>query len=89
MMKLLRTVGALLVAGLAATGCTSGGEAAADPVPEPSTNASTEASPAASPSAKPDQRPVVVGGLGSDGLTVRYQDRDGSVKTLRVEDFRR
>jgi hypothetical protein len=26
---------------------------------------------------------------GSDGLTVRYQDRDGSVKTLRVEDFRR
>ena len=26
---------------------------------------------------------------GSDGLTVRYADRDGSLKTLRVEDFPR
>jgi hypothetical protein len=90
-MKLFRTAGALLLAGLAATGCTSGGEPAAAPVPtpEPSVSTSPEASPAASPTAKPDQRPVVVGRLGSDGLTVRYQDRDGSVKTLRVEDFRR
>ena len=88
-MKLLRTAGALLLAALAATACTAGGEPAADPVatPTPSTSASPEASPAPAPA--PDERPVVTGGLGSDGLTVRYQDRDGSVKTLRVEDFRR
>jgi ABC-type glycerol-3-phosphate transport system substrate-binding protein len=86
-MKLLRTAGALLLAGLAATACTAGGEPAADPVPTPEPTASTSTQ--ASPSATPDERPVVVGGIGSNGLTVRYQDRDGSVKTLHVEDFRR
>jgi len=69
-MKLLRTAGALLLAGLAAA-CTASPEPTATPTPAP------------------DPRPVVTGGLGSDGLTVRYQDRDGSIKTLRVEDFRR
>jgi hypothetical protein len=29
------------------------------------------------------------GSTGSDGLTVRYLDHDGTVKTVRVEDFPR
>jgi hypothetical protein len=85
-MKLLRTAGALLLAGVAATACPAGDERA--PVPEPTPDASTSPeAPSATPPA--DRRPVVTGGLGTDGLTVRYQDRDGSTKTLRVEDFRR
>ena len=89
-MKLLRTAGALVLAGLAAA-CTAGGEPAAGPAPTPapSTSSSIEPSTAPIPTPAPDGRPVVTGGLGSDGLTVRYQDRDGSTKTLRVEDFRR
>ena len=87
-MKLLRTAGALLLAGLAAA-CTTGGEPAASPVPTPEPSASTEASPTPTSEPTPGERPVVVGEIGSNGLTVRYQDRDGSVKTLRVEDFRR
>ena len=33
--------------------------------------------------------PTVAGSTGSDGLTVRYLGDDGSVKTVRVEDFPR
>ena len=84
-MELLRTAGALLLVGLAATACTAGGEPAAAPTPAPSASASPE--PSTTPS--PQGRPVVTGSAGSDGLTVRYQDRDGTTKTLRVEDFRR
>ena len=84
-MKLLRTAGAVLLAGLAATACSAGGEPADAPVPAPTP--STSATP--TPTAAPGGRIVVTGSAGSDGLTVRYQDRDGSVKTLRVEDFRR
>lgn len=29
------------------------------------------------------------GGAGSDGLTLRYQAADGSIKIIHVEDFRR
>jgi hypothetical protein len=32
---------------------------------------------------------VVAGSTGSDGLTVRYLGDDGSVETVRVEDFPR
>lgn len=83
-MKLLRTAGALLLAGLAAAACTAGGEQAAGPTPVPRVSPEPTATPTPA-----EGRPVVTGGLGSDGLTVRYQDRDGSLKTLRVEDFRR
>ena len=87
-MELPRAAGALLLAGLvglAVTACTAVGEQATAPTPAPSS--APTATPTAAPA--PDGRPVVTGGLGSDGLTVRYQDRDGSTKTLRVEDFRR
>jgi ABC-type glycerol-3-phosphate transport system substrate-binding protein len=86
-MKLLRTAGVLLLAGLAATACSAGGEQADAPVPAPTPSASTSATPTPTPTS--GGRVVVTGSAGSDGLTVRYQDRDGSVKTLRVEDFRR
>jgi hypothetical protein len=78
-MKLLPTAGVLLLAGLTVTACTAGGGSGTAPVPTPS--------PTATPSRS--LRPVAAGDLGSDGLTVRYQDRDGSIKTLRVEDFPR
>jgi hypothetical protein len=86
--ELLRTAGALLLAGLAATACTAGDEPSADPTPAPGPSTSASPAPMATPSPV-DGRPVVTGGAGPDGLTVRYQDRDGSTKTLRVEDFRR
>ncbi|GAA1834650.1 hypothetical protein ACFFOM_09950 [Microlunatus capsulatus] len=91
-MTLLRTAGALLLAGLAATACTAGGEPVSAPTPAPASSTpaadpSAPAGPSASP--VPEARPVVRGGGGPDGLTVRYQDRNGSTKTLRVEDFPR
>jgi hypothetical protein len=54
----------------------------AEPVPS-----SPPASPSASPS--PSGLAPSVSGTGSDGLTVRYLDADGGVKTVRVEDFPR
>ncbi|CAA9293690.1 MAG: hypothetical protein AVDCRST_MAG48-761 [uncultured Friedmanniella sp.] len=84
-MTLLRTAGALLLAGLAAAACTAGGEPSSAPEPTPS--ASPVPAPSTSPT--PAERPVGTGGAGSDGLTVRYQGPDGSTRTLRVEDFPR
>lgn len=45
-----------------------------------------------SPSPTPTPTPSVelpTEGAGSDGLTVRYRDEAGGLKTLRVEDFPR
>ncbi|SDR83229.1 hypothetical protein SAMN04488543_0578 [Friedmanniella luteola] len=88
-MKLLRTAGALLLAALTVTACTAGGGSSAAPVPTPAPRATASPDPAPSTPATPEPRPLATGGLGTDGLTVRYQDRDGSIKTLRVEDFPR
>jgi hypothetical protein len=45
--------------------------------------------PPASPSASPSGFAPSVAGTGSEGMTVRYLDADGDVKTVRVEDFPR
>ena len=83
-MKILRVVGALLAVGVAAAGC--GYVAASRPAPATTPAASgTTPDPVPAPTALPRQDLAA----GSDGLTVRYADRDGSVKTLRVGDFRR
>ena len=51
------------------------------------TPAATTGTPSPSPTAS-RIAPAAVR-AGSDGLTVRYTGDDGSLKTLRVEDFRR
>ena len=43
----------------------------------------------ATPSSPHSAIPLTTGATGSDGLTVRYLGDDGSVRTLRVEDFPR
>lgn len=68
---------AVLVAGLA--GC---GEPA--PAPGPAA-AATSPAPAATPAAT--DLGTVAGTAGSDGLTVRYLGDDGSLRSVRVEDF--
>lgn len=50
--------------------------------------ASTPAAPPASPAPATTIAPTVSSG-GSDGLTVRYLGDDGTIKTVRVEDFPR
>jgi hypothetical protein len=87
-MRLLRVAGVLLAMGLAVAGC--GDKAVSSPVavtptwtPTSTTTGTRTAEPARTPI-----DPQAVGG-GSDGLTVRYADGDGRVKTLRVEDFPR
>jgi hypothetical protein len=55
------------------------------PVPAPSSSPSSAAPSSPTPAstlAVPD------GSTGSDGLTVRYLGQDGTVKTVRVEEFR-
>lgn len=67
----------LLALGLGACG---------DPVPAgspPAPTQTTQPTPASAPVTLPSAT-----GAGSDGLTVRYLDPDGTVKTVRVEDFR-
>ena len=50
-------------------------------------DAAAGTTPTPAPSPTPDlTRPTL--DAGSDGLTVRYRDGDGHLKTLRVEDFR-
>ena len=63
----------VLAAGLAGCG---------EPTPAPSAPSASS-----SPTTAPAGVPAVAGSTGSDGLTVRYLGDDGSVKTVRVEDF--
>ena len=86
-MKLLRTAGALLLAGLTTAACTGPGAPAREPTPTPEPSASTSGDPNPAPS--PSLLPLSAGHVSTDGLTVRYQGGDGRIKTLRVEDFRR
>ena len=83
-------VGVLLAVGAAAAcGYVATSPSAPTTTPAPPTPGTTSAgtgSPAATPIVIPRQD---VAAAGSDGLTVRYVDRDGSAKTLPVEDFRR
>ena len=85
LMKLLGAAGLLLTAMLALGGC------AEPPVPGAAPTPSATASAPATPGPAPTREPLALdaGSAGSDGLTVRYRDADGGLKTLPVEDFRR
>ncbi len=83
-MNLLRTASAVALACLAVAGCGTGN----DPERAPAPVASPTANPETSAPVRPG-RPVASTSSGSVGLTVRYQAPDGSVQTLKVEDFRR
>jgi hypothetical protein len=84
-MRLFAT-GAVLLAVLAAgAGCATSEESAPSPTPTPP--ASSPSSPA--PTEVLPTSTLATGTAGSDGLTVRYRDHDGSLKTVRVEDFPR
>jgi uncharacterized lipoprotein YbaY len=92
-MKLLRTAGVLLLAGLATAAC-GGAEPSAAPEPTPASTAPTvDPAPTSTPTAGSGTsgRRVTLpaGAAGSDGLTVRHLDADGRTRTLRVEDFPR
>jgi hypothetical protein len=76
---------AVAALGLVLAGC---GEPAA-PSPSAPPSSSSPASPLPSGTLAPTAVPSTGGTSGSDGLTVRYLADDGSVKTVRVEDFPR
>jgi hypothetical protein len=78
---------AIVVLGLGAimSGCTDGPEPATEP-----TSAVTNPSPTASPSAERSRlaKPLNTTDLaGPGGMTIRYLDSDGKIKTIRVEDL--
>jgi hypothetical protein len=66
---------AVAVLGLGLAGC-------GEPV------APTPSAPSGSPTGSSTVAPVA-SGTGSDGLTVRYLSKDGTIRTVRVEDFPR
>ena len=86
-MKLLRTAGALLLAGLTTAACT--GADAPSPAPAPTSQPSTSTPTAPNPTPTSSRLLLSADRVGTDGLTVRYQGSDGRMETLRVEDFRR
>jgi hypothetical protein len=68
------------------TGCSDDADEASQPTPSPSATVPTASGSTQSsdPSAKP--LPTTVPAA-SGGLTIRYLDSDGKIKTVRVEDF--
>ncbi len=79
-MRVLGSAGALLAVVAVLAGC---GEGSTSP---PGLGAPVPSSPVRSGGpVRPTADPLPA----SDGLTVRYLDRDGQIKTLRVEDFPR
>ena len=81
-MKLVVLAGLALAVAVVAAGCSNPSSA---PAP---TGTPAAAAPTPRPSA-PTKLDGAIGSAGSDGLTVRYRDPDGGLKTVRVEDFRR
>jgi hypothetical protein len=84
-MRLLRVAAALLVVGLAVAGCGDPPSSSPAPAATPTSTPTGTLTPSAAATAVAPQALRA----GSDGLTVRYTDGDGSTKTLRVEDFPR
>ena len=86
-MKLVVLAGIVLAVGVLAAGC-------GEPTPESTTapvpaTTPTLGSPSPTPSGPGGSGLAGSGTAGSDGLTVRYRDPDGGLKTVRVEDFPR
>jgi hypothetical protein len=83
---------AVAVLAAALTGCGDPAPVADAPAPDvPSASAPTPVSPSAPPSPSSSSSrlvPPVTGTTGSDGLTVRHLDADGTVRSVPVEDFR-
>ena len=83
--------GIVLAVGVVAAG---GGEPAPAPAKAPApaatpTPSTAPKAPAGRPSGLDGSGLTGAGTAGSDGLTVRYRDPDGGLKTVRVEDFPR
>jgi hypothetical protein len=82
-MTLARVAGVLLAAGMILTGCSDDSQperpTSTSPSPVPSPSSST-----ASPSLAPGRSAAPAG---TGGMTIRYLDSDGKIKTVRVEDF--
>ncbi len=70
---------AMLTVLAGAVGCGAATESSPDPTV---TSSATFSASSASPSGLPTAQTA-----GSDGLTVRYRDDAGAIKTVRVEDF--
>jgi hypothetical protein len=82
-MRATVTASVVLVLGAIMSGCNGDSKPAAQP-----TSVSPSPPPPAdrAPSAKPVRPPTVAE---PGGMTIRYLDTDGKIKTIRVEDFRR
>jgi hypothetical protein len=74
--------GALLALGAFVAACSDDREPGAETTP----TASDQPTSSASPSTPPDSTAT---DAGTGGLTIRYLDADGKIKTVRVEDFPR
>src|SRR5215212_5274060 len=81
-----RTCGFLLAMGAIMTGCSDDAGRASQPPPSSSVSGPTApaSTPSSGPSAKP---PSTAAPIASGGLTIRFLDSDGNIKTVRVEDF--
>jgi PBP1b-binding outer membrane lipoprotein LpoB len=83
-MKVVRIAGMLLALGVVVTGCTENHQPAAETTPTAAQPSSTT-SPSGTPSTQKISPRVTPGETG--GLTIRYLDKDGTIKTVRIEDF--
>jgi hypothetical protein len=81
-MRAVRIAGALLALGALVAACSDDREPAANTTPAASDKPTASSTPS-TPTA------ATVTDAGNDGLTVRYLDADGKIKTVRVEDFPR
>jgi multidrug efflux pump subunit AcrA (membrane-fusion protein) len=79
-MRAVRIAGAVLALGALVAACSDDREPGAETTPTASDQPTTSASPSTPP-------PATVTAAGAGGLTIRYLDADGKIKTLRVEDF--
>jgi hypothetical protein len=72
--------GALLALGALVAACSDDREPGAEATPKASEHPTASGSPSTAPTA-------TVTDPGAGGLTIRYLDADGKIKTVRVEDF--
>lgn len=83
-----RTCGFLLAMGAIMTGCSDDADEGSEPTPSPSATVPTASG--STQSSDPSAKPLpTTAPAASGGLTIRYLDSDGKIKTVRVEDFAR
>jgi hypothetical protein len=90
-MRGLWVAGALLALGVIMTGCTDDRQPGTAGTPTTAGQPSAASSaPSTSPTTPPSKKTInpQLTGAGAGGLTIRYLDKDGTIKTVRVEDFR-